>query len=361
MFQFCRDEISFTSESTLCFHSYSFLGKIIYMKNKIGRWFILSSIISLLFLSCASSAKSGNEIDYSDVRNWAYFKEGEEKPVDLFIIAPTVDMGMNGNSNMDMDDERTKSNFVGALNMERGIYDDVATMYSPFYRQMTFPIYQERKAESGESLALAYGDIEDAFCYYIENLNDDRPFILAGFSQGAELALMLLENHFDDEEIRQNLVAAYLIGWKVTEDDLINYPHLRMAEKEDDTGVIISFNSESVETEDSIIVPEGTKTFGINPLSWQTDSTVAEKALNKGACFTDYSGNVILEVAELTGCYLDKERGTLKITDISTDDERYQSPLFPNGVYHLYDYQFFFRNLEENVQVRTDAYLEKAI
>ena len=34
--------------------------------------------------------------------------------------------------------------------------------------------------------------------------------------------------------------------------------------------------------------------------------------------------------------------------------------LFPDGVYHLYDYQFFYRNLEQNVQARLDAYLESA-
>ena len=31
--------------------------------------------------------------------------------------------------------------------------------------------------------------------------------------------------------------------------------------------------------------------------------------------------------------------------------------IFPDGVYHLYDYQFFYRNLQENVEVRLDAYL----
>ena len=29
--------------------------------------------------------------------------------------------------------------------------------------------------------------------------------------------------------------------------------------------------------------------------------------------------------------------------------------LFEEGVYHLYDYQFFYRNLEENVQARLAA------
>ena len=131
-----------------------------------------------------------------------------------------------------------------------------------------------------------------------------------------------------------------------------------MAEGEDDTGVIISFNSEAEGVEDSIMVPAGTKTLGINPLNWKTDSTPADKSLNKGACFTRYSGEIKTETPELTGAYLDADRGTLRVTDI--DPQEYSSSLFPDGVYHLYDYQFFFRNLQENVAVRLASFLEGA-
>ena len=43
---------------------------------------------------------------------------------------------------MSMDDEAMKKSFVGALNMERGIYEDSALLYAPFYRQMIFPLYE---------------------------------------------------------------------------------------------------------------------------------------------------------------------------------------------------------------------------
>jgi hypothetical protein len=168
---------------------------------------------------------------------------------------------------------------------------------------------------------------------------------------------MLLEEYFDDAEYSEKLVAAYCIGWRITEADLTKYPHLKMAEGEKDTGVIVSFNSEAEGVEDSIIVPNGTKTLGINPLNWKTDSTPADKSLNKGACFTKYSGDIKQETPALTGAYLDAARGTLRVTDITPSD--YSSSLFPDGVYHLYDYQFFFRNLQENVAMRLDSYLQK--
>ena len=314
---------------------------------------LVSLPILLILISCQSMEVSP---DYSDPSSWAYYAEGDDEDVDLFLVCPTVDMGEEGNLNMSLDDEETKAAFVGALNMERGIYEDTAVMYAPFYRQMTFPLYAERKAETGMPLEIAYSDVEDAFLYYIKELNDGRPFILAGFSQGAQLALMLMEEHFDDERINEKLVAAYLIGWKITDEDLREYPHLKMAGADDDTGVIISFNTEDAGITDSIIVPKGTKTISINPLNWKRDGTVADKTLNLGACFTDYSGSVTNEIPALTGAYIDEGRGTLKATDITPED--YSNSLFPDGVYHLYDYQFFFRDLQENVQVRTQAWLD---
>ena len=167
---------------------------------------------------------------------------------------------------------------------------------------------------------------------------------------------MLLEEYFDDEDLQDRLIAAYCIGWKVTEEDLEKYPHLKMAESDDDTGVIISFNSEAENIDTSIIVPHGVRTLSINPMNWKTDSTYADRALNEGACFTDYSGAVTSEMLHLTGAYIDPERGTLRVTDVNPSD--YSNSLFPDGVYHLYDYQFFFRNLQENVALRTASWLE---
>lgn len=294
-------------------------------------------------------------VDYSDSANWAYYAEGAGKVVDVFLICPTVDMGDDGNYNMSLEDTETKSAFVGALNMERGIYEDTATLYAPYYRQVTFPVYSMTAEEQEAYLDLAYQDVSDAFTYYMSEVNDGRPLILAGFSQGSQMLLRLLEDYFDEASYQDLLVAAYCIGWPVTEEDLNQYPHLQMAQGEDDTGVIISFNTEAEGITESLVVPAGTQALAINPLNWKTDSTPADKSLNQGACFTNYDGEIETEVPQFTGAYLDPDRGTLRVTDV--DPAAYSNSLFPDGVYHLYDYQFFYRNLQENVAVRTAAYL----
>ena len=130
---------------------------------------------------------------------------------------------------------------------------------------------------------------------------------------------------------------------------------MRFAEGEKDTGVLIAFNSEADFIDESIVLPKDVHTLAINPLNWKTDSTPADKSLNLGACFTDYDGNITVETPQLTGAYIDGARGALKVTDVSPAD--YPGVLFADGVYHLYDYQFFYRNLQQNVQTRLDSYL----
>ena len=296
-------------------------------------------------------------IDYSDMSNWAYWNEGEDKTADLFFVCPTVDMGRDGNMIADINNEKYRKSFVGATNMELGIYNGVASVYAPYYRQATFPVYNLSEEEREVYLDLAYEDVKEAFIYYAENSDFTRPLILAGFSQGADLIIRLMKDLFDEPEYQRRLVAAYAIGWKLTEDEVKEYPHLIPAKSEIDTGVIVAFNSEAPEVASSLMVGENEKTFAINPLSWNTTSEVADKSLNKGACFTEYSGNIKEEIPQFTGAYLDEKRGTLKVTDV--DKEKYSSSMFDEGVYHLNDYQFFFRNLEENVKARLDAFNEK--
>lgn len=296
--------------------------------------------------------------DYSQETSWAYLEtEDDSRQADVFFVCPTVYGGSAEEPNMSLEDEDTKESFLGAINMEKGIYDGDCRFFAPYYRQIGLAVYELSAAEQEEYLETAYEDVEDAFQYYYENYNDGRPIVLAGFSQGAELCLKLLEECFDEEALNEQLIACYAIGWRVTEEDLKEHPYMKFAEGEADTGVIVAFNSEAEGIEDSLMIPAGTKTLAINPLNWKTDSTPADKSLNLGACFTNYSGEIETEIPELTGTYIDEERGALKVTDVTPEEYPAGLSLFEDGIYHLYDYQFFYRNLQENVHTRVEAYL----
>ena len=307
----------------------------------------------------AAEAADPDIVDYANEDNWAYFGIGEDKDVDLFLICPTVDM--RDEYNMSMDDEETKARFPGALNMERGIYEDSTRMYAPYYRQAAMKIFDLTEEEREPYLALAYSDISAAFAWYLENENEGRPIILAGFSQGADMCLRLLEEYFGDESLYNQLVAVYAVGWSCTEEMVQEYPQIVPAQSADDIGTVICFDCEAPEVTETVVTPAGTRSYSINPLNWKTDGTVADKSENIGACFTSYSGEIKREEINLCGCYIDEERGVLKVTDVTPADFPPVLPIFPEGAYHIYDYQFFYRNLQENVANRVKIYLESLL
>ena len=319
----------------------------------------LIKIMLLLVLAAFCSLASAQEPDYADAGSWAYWRVGENKPADLFIVCPTVDLGTGGNKNMSLADNEAKKNFYGALNMERGIYEQHCRMYAPYYRQAVLADYDLPANEAEPYFNLAYKDVRAAFVYYMQHENNGRPFVLAGFSQGAEMCLRLLKEFGNEDFVKNNMVACYAIGWRFTPQEAAVYPYIQPAKCADDLGKVIIFNSEAPKVTSSAIVPEGVKTFAINPLTWSCGSQKAPKTLNAGACFTDYSGAVVREVPQLTGCYIDSVRGTLKVTDVDKKEFVPGLPLFSEGVYHIYDYQFFYRNLQQNVNLRIKTFMEE--
>ena len=319
----------------------------------------LSIVALLIAVLCLSGCTAKQENIYAKAENWAYLEtDTSDKEADVFFICPTVYGGDSENFNMALDDEETRQNFLGATNMEKGIYDTDCRFFAPYYRQVGLSVYQMDVQDREQYLEIAYEDVKQAFEYYMENYNDGRPIVLAGFSQGADMCIRLLKDCFADEEVKDLLVACYAIGWSISEEELQDYEHLKFAQGETDVGVIVSFNSEAEDVSDSLLIPAGTKTLAINPLNWKTDGTPADKSLNKGACFTDYDGNITSEIPQLTGAYIDDVRGALKVTDVTSEEYPPVLSIFESGVYHLYDYQFFYRNLQENVSARIANYLE---
>ena len=70
------------------------------------------------------------------------------------------------------------------------------------------------------------------------------------------------------------MIAAYVIGYEVTQEDL-RYPYIRAAESGIDTGVTICFNS--VASNDAKLdILSGRTAIGINPINWCTDTTPAQ-------------------------------------------------------------------------------------
>lgn len=297
--------------------------------------------------------------NYHSPLMWAECRLDSPQKVDVFMLGATADLGGEGDyqsSTWQLSDRSWQDRL---LNLQESVYLPEARTFAPFYRQACLSIYYLEDEARAPFLSVAYEDARAAFLYYMEHFNDGRPFILAGYSQGADLALRLMEEFFDDPQLQSQLVAAYLIGWRITREDLDAFPQLKMAEAADDTGVIVSFNSEAPGVKGSVILPEGGYTYGINPLSWENGSDMVDKKENPGTVDLHMDGSTSNERIGYTGCYRDPQRGTIIVPDIDIAEYPPGEPVFVEGCFHDYELELFYRSLQENVATRVTAYFQR--
>lgn len=310
---------------------------------------IIILIIFTLTVSIVSSCNDTKVNKYENENLWAFKDVEREEKVDTFFLAPAATTGSEDVPSLEFDNEKNMSKFLGSVKMQKGIYDEETRFFAPYYREAFMYVYTLTEEEKNRYLDIAYSDVKEAFEYYLENFNNGNKIIIAGFSEGANMSLRLLKDFIDNDDFYDKLIACYAIGDIVTDDYLNSNDRLAIAEGEIDQKVIISFNCEAVETTSSMFVLENQKSNAINPLSWSRNNEVADKSLNKGAVFLDTYGNIVSEIPEFTGCYIDETRGTLKVLDVVKEDYNGMKDFFGDGSYHLYDYQFFYNNLKENV------------
>ena len=268
--------------------------------------------------SAPAAEPAAGSPDYGDPDNWAYFQLGEDRDVDVFLICPTVDTRSERNA-LDLND-KLKKNFLYALDLEKGIYEETGRLFSPFYRQMSINAYLLDEGEREQAKRFAYGDVSAAFRWYLENENNGRGIILAGFSQGGEMCLELLKEYYggdsaEAQALRERLIAVYSIGWAVTEDLTAKYPQIVPASGETDVGTVVCFDCEDGNVTETIIIPAGVKALSINPLNWKTDGRAADKSLNLGAVMQTGAE----PIPALCGAYIG-ERGELVVTDVTAAD-----------------------------------------
>ena len=161
-------------------------------------------------------------------------------------------------------------------------------------------------------------------------------------------------------EVYSRMIAAYVIGFPITKEYLANNPHLKFAKDSVDTGVIISYNTESPTI--TIINPVLYGLVGkvINPINWRTDETLATKAEGLGSLLPQLPNSVWTEVPQYADAQIDTTRGVLIC---STADEAYIASIDAGagvtGIYHIFDIPFYYYNLRQNAANRIQKFLNK--
>ncbi|MBO7726859.1 MAG: DUF3089 domain-containing protein, partial [Thermoguttaceae bacterium] len=241
----------------------------------------------------AETENAGGAPDYSRKRCWMQIPE-ITKDIDTFYIYSTVYVESSFEEGAPdyapLDNLEMLMGALGEYVTNASVYEDSTNVFVPYYRQAGMRYageVSEKTGDIGAALAgMPYNDISAALDCYFENYNNGRPFIIAGHSQGAAMVKYVLENYFTEHpEYYERMVAAYVIGYSVTKDDLDAYPHLKFAAGESDTGVIVSWNTEGPKNveenaRNAVVLPGA---ISINPLNWKLDETYAPASENLGS------------------------------------------------------------------------------
>ena len=312
-------------------------------EKKKKSWLLLGAL-ALLLTACHTSEATEPIMpkapDYEDSQSWYVAEKGAE--ADVFYILPTCvwdwkDSSGNLMHYADINNPDHRAALLPSIQLAEEIFGSATNFYSPYYRQTTLESWMEGDSVIEARFSYAMPDVEAAFAHYLAHDNAGRPFILAGFSQGAKAVVELLKTL--PEEARRQLVAAYVIGYKVTAEELAAHPEIKAARDSADTGVTICYNS--VASPQAICPALSPSQICINPVNWHTDATPAQ--LNDSVSVRVDTTHKVLLVEGL-------------------DESQYYAPslgqLFKPGNYHLQELLFYQEQLRHNSALRTESFLE---
>ncbi len=150
------------------------------------------------------------------------------------------------------------------------VFEGQANIYAPIYRQMNLAGLGLSDVDAAPLQEIVHEDVWRALTYYLKHENNGRPFYLAGHSQGSMILTDLMLEHWGTIGVEKQLVAALLLGWSLTPVDLAAHPEVRMCERPDQTGCVISYNTMATGRQ-SVAPTLKAGALAVNPLSWAMD------------------------------------------------------------------------------------------
>lgn len=329
--------------------------------------FLIGVILAFGQISCSvrkvnSSFDAGSfhTATYEKLENWAAHPQlsdpSDEIPpavlkdyrrdttVDVFFLHPTTFTGkFEGRWNADLQDEALNAKTAGStIKFQASTFNEY-NVYAPRYQQAhIYSFYTEDEEEGEVSLKTAYADIRAAFLQYLESWNNGRAIIIAGHSQGAYHAKLLLREFFEAKPLQQQLVAAYIIGLQIEPDFFSAIP---VCSDSTQIGCFVGWRTFRKGFE-----PDYKESFRrsvvVNPLNWRSDTLYAGSGLHKGAILRNF--NKIYTAVSDAQIYKD----LLWINRPHFPGSRF----YKSKNYHIGDINLFYLNIRENLRTRVGQF-----
>ena len=319
----------------------------------------LKALVSFVVLGGSISCETGNATeatDYSIPSHWMAVPAATNKPVDVFYFYPTSWTSTNPNPEVcAIDNPSMLAQAPQQLAIQATAFETVGNIFAPFYRQSNL-VTNAPTIVAG----IPTTDGMAAFDYYLRHFNHGRPFILCGHSQGANVLNNLLAQYMKTHPaVLARMIVAYVIGYPVTAQYLADNPYLKFAEGPGDTGVIVSYNTEAPGIPPGMNpVLWGLVGTVINPLTWTRTETLA--ATNQGfGSFMPGTNGVYGYVPQYADARIDISKGVLICSTANTNALGRINALAGYGIFHIFDYPFYYFNLRSNAVQRTQNFLQK--
>ena len=273
-----------------------------------------------------------------------------KKESDVFYIYPTlIDSKNQREWNSDIWNEDIRNDVINRpVKYQASAWLDAGNLYVPYYRQAHIRVFNDKfRVDGDKALNLAYDDIKEAFTYYLENFNNDKPFIIASHSQGTVHAKRLIAEFIDGKELQKKLIAAYLVGIKVFEDEFKNIKPMNSA---NETGGFVTWNTFKFNKYPRKDNYENWFKGGVttNPITWD-DSKETKKDLHKGLLYRDlkiFSQNIDIKLIDgIVWSTVPNVPGKILLQTVRS--------------YHFADINLFWVDIRENAKLRVDQWFMK--
>jgi hypothetical protein len=309
--------------------------------------------------------------DYSKSEHWLNLPTDITKQVDVFYLYPTAWAKVNPDDPIicEIDNPIMLQQAKLAFDRQATAFETSANIFAPYYRQDDAGSVLAMDLEAQQEIIKSYplSDSTAAFEYYLKHYNNGRPFILASHSQGSNVMIYILQDYMKEHpDVYKRMVAAYVLGYSITDDYLDENPHLTFASGSGDTGVIISYNTEApiIEGTNGVVLPTARV---INPISWTTEETVAPASVNLGSLQLNSDGSVVknadgtpIKVMNFADAQVDNTKNVLICSTVDVDQYAPGRSVFGRGIFHSYDFPFYYFNIRANAEERVANYLKEA-
>ncbi len=294
-------------------------------------------------------------------------KAGEAPPFAVFFVHPTsyIPLALTEQAqwNASVDDPTADARARIFIRGMASAFNRADEIWAPKYRQAVAGAFLTDKPEAQRALDAAYGDVREAFRFFLASVPKDKPIVLAGHSQGSLHLIRLLQDEVAGQPVVSRIAAVYTIGWPISlEHDLPALP-LPACATAAQSGCIVSWSSFAEPADPTMLMTRYAATPGldgqprgdgailcVNPLTGSANSSAPATA-NLGTLVPreDFSGGDLVVGAVPARC---DPRGLLLIGD----PPRMGQGVLPGNNYHVYDIPLFWKNLQGDVVRRVSAW-----